>query len=107
MRIFVLGLLLISAPAFAQWSGNTSIKQIYPHSENNKDGTIYLMFEKMINPGGCSKPNLIALKRSNQLSSEIYAMMLSAAVSGRQVSYYIVGCDAHGYPELRHALVNF
>jgi hypothetical protein len=37
----------------------------------------------------------------------IYAMMLSAAVSGRQVSYYIVGCDAHGFPELRHALVNF
>jgi hypothetical protein len=108
MKFIVSCALLLSVPAFAQqWSGNTSIEQIYPHSTNNTDGTIYFMFEKMINPGGCSKSNLIALKRSNKLSSEIYAIMLSSAVSGKKVSYYIVGCDAHGYPELRHALVNF
>lgn len=107
MRFLALCVLLLSAPAFAQWSGNTSIKQIYPHSANNTDGTIYFIFEKMINPGGCNKSGLVALKRNNQLSSEIYAMMLSAAVSGREVSYYIIGCDAHGYPELRHAMVNF
>lgn len=88
------------------WSGDTEIRQIYPHSKNNSDGAIYFRFNELVDSSDCSNKSLIALKKNNNLSSEIYALMLMAFTANKKVRYYVEGCDAHGYPELLHAYVN-
>lgn len=95
LKIILLLLTFLSLDAFAQWSGKSDIKRIYLHSTNNVEGTTYLAFSTMINPFNC-------IKKSNKLSSEIYALILSASTVGKQVAYYTSGCDANGYPELLH-----
>ncbi|ACR11851.1 hypothetical protein TERTU_4443 [Teredinibacter turnerae T7901] len=100
-------IVLIASEANAGvWSGDTEIRQIYPHSKNNTDGSIYYRFNELVDSSNCANKSLIALKKSNNLSSEIYALMLMAFASNKKVRYYVEGCDAHGYPELHHAYVN-
>jgi len=102
-RILVLMMMLASAPIYAgEWSSYTNVSQFYPHSTTNEKGTIYLKFDEMINPGNCSKAGFIALKKSNSLSREILATLLTSITLGKQVGYYVHGCDAHGFPELLH-----
>lgn len=100
--LIVLFVTLFATSSFAGWSGATAITLVYPHSTNNTDGTIYVRFEKMINPADCTYDTLIALKKSNNLSSEIYSMILSASYAGKPLSYYVVECDDHGYPVMEH-----
>ena len=99
-------LMILSFSLYAGgWSGFTKVSSIYPHSTNNIDGTMYFTFGTMINPGGCANSSLIALKKSNNLSSEMYSLILLAFTSGKQVNYYASGCGTSGYPEMLHVRV--
>lgn len=92
-----------SSPVLAgEWSGATGVIRIYPHSTNNTNGTVYYSFDVMKNPSGCQNGTLIALKKSNNLSSEIYSLLLMAFTTKLKVNYYVDGCDATGYAELLH-----
>ncbi|QPB82198.1 hypothetical protein CWC22_003900 [Pseudoalteromonas rubra] len=88
------------------WSGTTYVKEIYAHSTNNVDGTIYFKFASMKNPYNCEQSDLIALKKSNKVFSELYSLILAAFATDQKVNYYVNGCDQHGYPELIHANVS-
>ncbi|WP_125562699.1 hypothetical protein [Pseudoalteromonas rubra] len=88
------------------WSGTTYVKEIYAHSTNNADGTIYFKFGLMKNPYNCEQSDLIALKKSNKVFSELYSLILAAFATEQKVNYYVNGCDQHGYPELIHANVS-
>ena len=103
--ILFISLLLPLTAISGEWSGLTNIKKIYPHSTNNTDGTIYLGFDVMKNASSCTHSSLLALKKSNNLSSEIYSLILTAYAKGSRVNYYTQGCDSHGYPELLHITV--
>lgn len=95
--------LLFSTSALSQtWSGSTEVKKIYPHSHNNGVGTIYYSFERMINPSNCKEGWLIALRKDNKLSSEIYSLLLTAFSTDAKINYYVGGCDDAGFPILHH-----
>lgn len=107
MKYFLIILITLSPFAYSsQWSGSTEVKVIYPHSTNNGVGTIYFVFEKMINPSECQKDSLIALRKDNKLSSEIYSLILAAFTSNANINYYVVSCDDAGYPILHHARIS-
>ncbi|WP_299020020.1 hypothetical protein [uncultured Photobacterium sp.] len=105
--ISVLFLIMTSSSISAAiWSGGTEVLEIYPHTNNNVDGTIYFRFGKMVNPSNCQRSDMIALKKSNKVSSELYSLILTAFTTGKRVNYYVETCDQHGYPELIHAKVS-
>jgi hypothetical protein len=107
-KLLIVLMMIFSASTYAgQWSASTFVKKIYPHATNNTDGTIYLTFDVMLNPDNCTRDSLLALKKSNKLSSEIYSLFLAAANSGKKVSYWVGGCDDAGYPVLHHATQTF
>lgn len=107
LLIFTLLIAIISFPAFAgQWSEATSINKIYPQSINNTDGTIYFTFEIMLNPSSCSRSSLIALKKNNKVSAEIYSLLLTAFTTNSKITYYVDGCDEKSYPVMVHAMIN-
>lgn len=56
------------------WGGDTEMRQIYQHSKNNTDGSIYYRFNELVDSSDCANKSLIALKKSNKLSSGIYAV---------------------------------
>ncbi|WP_325892444.1 hypothetical protein [Grimontia sp. NTOU-MAR1] len=103
LRHLLILLPLTSAASYSQeWSGGTNLKTIYPHSHNNGVGTVYYSFEKMINPSNCTHGWLIALRKDNKLSSEIYSLLLTAFTTDTKVNYYVGGCDDAGFPVMHH-----
>lgn len=107
-KLMIVLMAVISTGSLAgEWSSKTLVKKIYPHSTANVDGTVYLSFDVMLNPDNCTRDTLLALKKSNKLSSEIYSLLLSAANTGKQITYWVGGCDVAGYPILHHATQTF
>jgi hypothetical protein len=94
-----------SAVSAATWSEFTDITTIYAYSNNNTEGTgiIYLQFSQFATSTGCRADanGLVALRKENILFREIYATVLSAQAQGKQVRYFVDGCDPSGWPVLQ------
>ena len=111
LKFYTLAVMLFTVLVSAEleaggWNGAANVKKIYPHSINNTDGTVYYAFDVMKNPDTCEKSSLMALKKSNNLSSEIYSLILTAFTTKTKVNIYVGGCDAGGYPVLLHAYID-
>lgn len=94
--------LLSNLAAAATWSNFADITNIYAYNADGT-GTIYLQFSQFVSSSGCRTDanGLVALKKDNILFREIYSAILSSSAQGKQVRYYVDGCDAAGWPILQ------
>ena len=96
----------VGSASAAMWSDFTSITTIYPWSNGNTEAsaTIYVQFSQTLTAAGCRTDanGLVALKKDNVLFREIYTLIPSAQAQGKQVRYYVDGCDSANWPVLQH-----
>jgi hypothetical protein len=86
----------------ATWSDYTDIGTMYAFNADGT-GTIYFQFSQFVTSAGCRTDanGIVALKKENILFREIYAAILSSSAQGKQVRYYVDGCDSSGWPVLQ------
>lgn len=97
-RILFIGMFLYASVGMAQStaSGTTKATEVFVHTTNSG---LYLRFEAMINPDGCTNTDFIFLPLSDPMFDQFYALMLAAYTTGKPVEYWVDGCST-GRPRL-------
>jgi|GEM_PF-6631624 len=54
---------------------------------------VLIQHQNMVNPDGCGRSDHLLLRPSDPFYKEMYAMLLSAQASGKQVELRLNGCD--------------
>ena len=83
------------------WTPPVDIEVAYAHTGYGGYG-VYQISDTSINPDGCDTTWYVVSKTNNLVFSEIYALMLAAYTSGKQVRLFIDGCSPHNHPEIQH-----
>jgi hypothetical protein len=110
MNFLKLGLMLIVltysvSSNSRQWSPSSNIKVTYVHNAHGGYG-VYQLDDMSTNPSNCTSPVYFVLsKASNPVFDEIYALMLTAHISGKKVQVWTSGCSPHNHMEIQHARV--
>ena len=68
----------------AGWSGPTKVLQVTPDA----DGKVYVQFDEMNNPSGCTYGDLMVLDSTNPNYKLIYSSLMTAQVANLTVYYY-------------------
>ncbi|ALN78455.1 hypothetical protein LA76x_0293 [Lysobacter antibioticus] len=96
-RFFMAASLCLSA--FAAQAGGVTVHgkitevQVWPAH----DGAL-VRHQTMINPDGCPRTDLFLIRQGSPMFKEIYALLVSAHASNKQVQVHINGCDQQGFP---------
>ncbi|SDK25253.1 hypothetical protein [Microbulbifer yueqingensis] len=95
---------LFTVPASAgTWTPPVDIEVAYAHSGHGGYG-IFQISDASVN-ADCDPTWYVVSKLDNPAFSEIYALMLAAYTSGKQVRLWVEGCSPHtsdGYPLIQH-----
>jgi hypothetical protein len=78
----------VNVSSAAGWSNDTTVTEIY--SAGSKT---FVKFNEMINPDGCVSIYWIMLESSQLLYKDIFALLLSAKLTGSSVRYYVSACN--------------
>lgn len=67
---------------------------------------LFLQVAPTTNPSGCSASNSYYLPVTTELQKRLFAMLISAKISGKRVRLFVTGnCHVWGYAEIQGAII--
>jgi len=92
----ILSIFLLSTSMVVQadtWTGRQNVYDVYLPA--TLEGTFVRLtpFSVMINPDGCPNAAWYVLPKEHPLYKESHQMILTAAASGRKISFRLEGCS--------------
>lgn len=97
----VAGLVFSLGAGAAGWSPGQVLKNVYPTST----GGALFSFETMSDSEGCATSNWYFLSATLAGNKNIMATALTAAATGKVITFYISGCDGN-YPRITNAIMD-
>ena len=86
-----------SSSAHAYTVGNKAIESVHV---NSGSGIYFKTSEAMVNPDSCAQTAWYHVNRNSSYEKEIYAMLLAAQTSGRNITFFLDGCESTSYPRV-------
>jgi hypothetical protein len=93
MRRFIATTVLCLSAFVAQAGGVTTLGKINSVQIWPAHNGVLIQHQNMINPDGCGRSDHLLLRPSDPFFKEMYAMLLSAQASGKQVQLHVNGCE--------------
>jgi hypothetical protein len=91
-RFITIAVLCISAFA-AHAGGYTAPGKIVSVQVWPAHNGVLVQHQNMINPDGCTRTDHLILRPADPFFKEMYAMLLSAHASNKQVQLHVSGCE--------------